>query len=221
MVIHKIILSSSYSTGTRIGLHYVNTNIEEIEKDINTIKSVGKDITFSIHTIITEDITWKSVILKDSFFKDIKVCDLQQFINLIKMDRNLSGLEVAHYILSKVSCSYQKLQKLVYLSFIEYWISSNKELFKDDFLQLENTLVSETVYNRYKDNKQIITLNKVDNLELTYIMKTRIAFAEDGSNKLIAIDNVINEYGTKSDDVLLEVIKYKNDNWNIRGQIKV
>ncbi len=221
MVIHRIILSSSYSTGTRIGLHYVDTSIEEIETDINTIKSVGKDITFSIHTIITEDITWKSVTLKDSFFKDIKVCDLQQFINLIKMDRNLTGLEVAHYILSKVSCSYQKLQKLVYLSFIEYWISSNKELFKDDFLQLENTLVSETVYNRYKDNKQIITLNKIDNLELTYIMKARITFAEDGSNKLIAIDNVINEYSNKSDDVLLEVIKYKNDNWNIRGQIKV
>ena len=62
MVTHYIIMSSSYSQGCRIALHYVideNTDIEKLKPVISTITSkCGKDVSLSVHSIQTEEKTW-------------------------------------------------------------------------------------------------------------------------------------------------------------------
>ena len=117
MVTHFIFMSSSYSLGTRIALDFIvkDESIQlKLKKDLDKIIEVcGKDVSISTHMIQAEDETWKSVCKADHFFKNVKVIEsLDEFIELIQKDRKLEGIDVAKYILSKITCTQLKLQKL-------------------------------------------------------------------------------------------------------------
>ena len=72
MIKHFIILSSSYSTGKRIAIHYVidkHMNSEILNKIIKTIKDkCGQTVSISTHYIETDSREWISIIEKDGFF---------------------------------------------------------------------------------------------------------------------------------------------------------
>ena len=136
MVTHFIFMSSSYSLGTRISLDYIVTDEsvqKQLKRDLDKIvKECGKDVSISTHMIQAEDETWESVCIADHFFKDVKVIEnLEKFIKLIQKDRKLQGIDVAKYILSKITCTQLKLQKLVYFCYADYLCDTGKELFTD------------------------------------------------------------------------------------------
>ena len=77
MVKHYIIMSSSYTDGTRVALDITEAsllNSESISKIIQSIqKRCGKDVPLSSHLIETKSDTWASVAEYDPFFENV-VC---------------------------------------------------------------------------------------------------------------------------------------------------
>lgn len=223
MVTHFIFMSSSYSLGTRIALDYIVTNAsvqEELKNDLAKITSTcGKDVSISTHMIQAEDETWQSVCKADHFFKDVKVLDnLDKFIKLIQKDRTLQGIDVAKYILSKIPCTQLKLQKLVYLCFAEYLCDTDKKLFTDSIYAFKYGPVVDSVYKKYKDYGY--TLIDSDSLDidskniLEMPSKSRILFAEDGTEKIISIDRTLKKYGNLSASDLVQLTHQDNTPWS-------
>lgn len=223
MITHYIILSSSYSTGKRIAIDYAIDKKEKLYKLKNLVNKIteecGNDVSISTHFIQADSEEWKSVVEKDYFFKDVKLLDsIQEFINLIKKDRVLNGLDVAKYILSKIRCTHLKLQKLVYLCFADYLCKYDKELYQDKIYAFRYGPVIETVYQRYKGSKDR-EIEKDDDIDATNIFempsRSRIIFAEDGVNKINSIDDTLAKYGDYTAKELVDITHRKNTPWDI------
>ena len=223
MVTHFIFLSSSYSLGTRIAMDYIVTDDsvqEKLKTDFDKIlKECGKDVSISTHMIQADDTTWKSVCVADHFFKDVKVIDsIDKFIKLIKKDRKLEGLDVAKYVLSKISCTQLTLQKLVYLCFADYLCDTGKELFTDKIYAFKYGPVVDTVYKRYKEYgyKSIDEEQKdIDSRNISEMpAKSRILFAENGTEKLISIEKTLKKYGSLSATDLVDLTHKDNSPWS-------
>lgn len=222
MVTHFIFMSSSYHLGTRIALDYIVTDLntqENLKQNLDKIvNECGKDVSISTHMLQTNDETWKSVQEADYFFKDIKlVKTVEEFIKLIQRDRKLEGIDIAKYILSKIKCTQLKLQKLVYICFAEYLCNTGKELFMDRIVAYKYGPVIEDVYKRYRKYGYELIEEEAKDIESTskYEMpsKSRILFAEDGTEKIISIEKTLNKYGNLSASELVELTHRENTPW--------
>ncbi len=213
MASHFIITSSSYETGTRIALHYEDDEIEVIKQDRDKIVNAGSDISFAVHSIIAEEGGWQKVVESDAFFEGIKVCkDVEEFIGLIMLDRQLKGVEIASYILSKIKCSHLKLEKLVYLSFVNYLNNAeNKRLFTDKIYAFDKGPVVDTVYQSFKDTQRHLILS-IDVSPLA--TASRIRFAEDGALKLACINEVLEKFESVDDETLVELTHKSGGAWD-------
>lgn len=219
-------MSSSYSKGKRIALHYIISEKNEyikLEKVVYKIVSeCGKDVSLSTHFVQTDSKSWHSVIEKDYFFKDVQVMEnIDEFVGLIRKDRVLSGLDVAKYILCKVKCTHLKLEKLVYLSFADYLCKYDKELFKDYIYAYKYGPVVKSVYDTYKKYGYKEIEQEADSIDTTdlYEMpaRSRILFAEDGISKIKSIDETIERYGSLSAGELVSLTHKKLTPWNLSG----
>ena len=233
-------MSSSYTKGTRIAIDINKADQLNSEYIRNLIKEIrhacGQDVSLSTHSIITESESWDSVLQFDKFFKDVLVInDIETFINEIKRDRTLKGVDVAKYILSKLPCTHLKLEKLVYLCFADYLCETQKRLFDDKIYAFKYGPVIDSVYEKYKSygGEPIETLNKGDlstikeELEcsdknskqieikstLEYPQRSRILFAEDGISKLKCIESVIKKYGSFTANQLVSITHRSGSPW--------
>lgn len=223
MMTHFIFMSSSYSLGTRIALDYIVTDAsvqEELKKHLDKITTeCGKDVSISTHMIQANDETWESVCIADHFFKDVEVMEnLDKFIKLIKKDRKLQGIDVAKYILSKITCTQLKLQKLVYLCFADYLCDTGKKLFADDIYAFKYGPVVDTVYEKYKKygykpiEKERGDIDSKNIFEMP--AKSRILFAEDGTEKILSIEKTLKKYGDLSATELVNLTHKPNTPWS-------
>lgn len=223
MVTHFIFMSSSYSLGTRIALDFIveEASIQkELKNDLDKIiDKCGRDVSISTHMIQADDETWESVCKADHFFKDVKVIeDLEKFIKLILKDRKLQGIDVAKYILSKITCTQLKLQKLVYLCFADYLCDTGKLLFTDKIYAFKYGPVVDTVYKKYKEygyeaiEEETGDIDSKDIFEMP--AKSRILFAEDGTGKIISIEQTLRKYGDLTASELVSLTHKQNSPWN-------
>lgn len=226
MVKHYIILSSAYSIGKRIALHYVIDNLkmyEKIQKDIDYIELNSKnDLHLSAHYVQTESKTWDSVVEHDGFFKNIKVIrKKEEFIRLINEDKDIIGIDVANYILSKVPCNHLKLEKLVYLSYADYLCETGKSLFTDRIYAYKLGPIISSVYKKYKKNKEVLYAEdneEIKGKEKIYMpARTKITSSKDGLNKVYSIDKTLEKYGLLKDTELVEITHKKDSPWSIVG----
>ena len=100
MIKHYIIMSSSYTDGSRVALDITEDcflNSKAIAEMIEEIrKNCGKDVPLSTHFIETESASWDSVVAYDPFFEDVECTkSTTAFSEKIKKGRVLSGLDVA------------------------------------------------------------------------------------------------------------------------------
>ena len=224
MITHYISMSSSYSKGKRIALDNIADpkdylKLKEIIQDI--IEKCGRDVSLSTHFVQTDSKTWKSVIEKDPFFKNVEVIDnKEKFMSLIQEDRTLKGLDVAKYILSKVKCTHLKLEKLTYLCFAEYLCKYDTNLYKDKIYAYKYGPVVESVYEKYKgygykeiEDKDIDT---TDIFEMP--AKSRILFAENGIEKIKSIDDTLKKYGEKTAKELVDITHKNETPWFLSGK---
>lgn len=222
MTTHFIFMSSSYHLGTRIALDYIVTDFnaqENLKRNLDKIvDECGKDVSISTHMLQTNDETWKSVQEADYFFKDVKLIKtVEEFIKLIQRDRKLEGIDIAKYILSKIKCTQLKLQKLLYICFADYMCNTGKKLFTDRIVAYKYGPVVEDVYKKYrKYGYKLIEEAKDIESDSKYEMpsKSRILFAEDGTEKIISIEKTLNKYGNLSASELVELTHRENTPWD-------
>lgn len=229
MITHFIIMSSSYSKGTRIAIDYIFDEVksDELRELLEKIVvECGEDVSISTHSIQTDSKSWKSVTEKDHFFKDVKLIDKpNQFIRLIKKDRVLDGLDIAKYILCKVKCTHLKLEKLVYYCYAEYLCKYGKELYKGKIYAYKYGPVVESVYAKYKryGYKEIEQEDEKISREASLEMpsRSRILFAEDAIEKIKSIDETIEKYGKLSAGELVALTHKKDTPWYLSGEGKI
>lgn len=214
-------MSSSYSKGKRIALHIVQKGVltpNEVKAVIDKIKSAcGDDVLLSTHCVITDGEAWFSIENHDSFFKGVyHTDDVKEFIDLIKRDRSLSGMDVAQYILSKVKCTHLKLQKLVYLCYAEYLCNTKKRLFDDKIYAFQYGPVVDSVYKHFHGKYDVGSDCDTPDMKTevkTLPAKSRILFAEFGIDKLVSIDRTIEKYGEYSAHDLVDITHSEKGPW--------
>lgn len=134
MYTHFIIMGSSYSKGYRIAMDYVtqNVSVDFIQGQLSKIRDeIGNLSCISTRTIMTDNYDWQSVVETDGFFEGVHMYnDIDEFIEELKGNTDLSSLDIAKYILSKFRCEHLKLQKLIYLCHAEYLCAYKVPLFK-------------------------------------------------------------------------------------------
>lgn len=198
---------------------------EKIQEYLDRIiAECGKDVSISTHMIQAEGENWEAVCKADHFFKDVEVIDgIEKFIKLIKKDRKLQGVDIAKYILSKIKCTQLKLQKLVYLCFADYLCETEKELFIDDIYAFKYGPVVDTVYKRYKSYGYKPIEEEKEDINSTVSempAKSRILFAEEGTEKLISIDKTLKKYGDLTAGKLVELTHRENTPWTVTSKGK-
>lgn len=226
MAKHYIIMSSSYTDGTRIALDITETtrllNSEAIEKIIQEIKqSCGKDVPLSTHLIETNSESWESVIQYDPFFEGVECSKaVKDFSEKIKKGRILTGLDVATYILSKIKCTHLSLEKLVYFAYADYLCDYSVRLFEDRIYAFTHGPVVDSVYETYKRSgaQYVKPLefgvdSDVQSSTKELPARSRILFAEDGVEKLRSIDETIQKYGKYSAGELVELTHRPGSPW--------
>lgn len=177
MAKHYIIMSSSYTDGTRVALDITETvrlNSDAIAKIIREIRqNCGEDVPLSTHFLETNSASWESVAKYDPFFEGIEcVPSVSEFSKKIKRDRVLTGLDVAIYILSKIKCtSKQSLEKLCCIAYENYLCEYNDIL----YIQPLESCIDSTVKTNVRELPA----------------RSRILFAKDGIQKLNTIDKTI------------------------------
>lgn len=227
-MIHCIIMSSSYTKGTRIAIDYCSENMEK-EVLLGRINEImvrcGEDVAISTHYIQTDSALWSSVCKKDPFFENVEVIeDLDYFIDLINQDRELNGLDVANYILSKITCTHLKLEKLVYLCYADYLCNTGRKLFKDNIYAFRYGPVIDSVYEKYKrkygtlesekDERRLEKKSIRCNGEAEMPAKSRILFASRGVEKYNSIEETIERYGDFTAGELVEITHRNDTPWN-------
>ena len=210
---HQIILSSSYSTRTRIGLDYVDDQ-DGFDGAVALIRGAygGKPVPFSVHAMSTDSGSWESIVQKDPYFDDVKIIrTVDEFVELVSRERYLKGIDVARYILSKKKCNHTKLEKLVYLCYADYLCETGSQLFTDRIYAFRYGPVVESVYKRYKPANQPEYheiepyMDKRDRWTKAEPMaiRSRLMFSEDGIRKTYSIDRTLERYiGMTAEDLV-------------------
>ena len=224
MIKHFMILSSSYSTGKRIAMHYIVDKQMDPEMLISEVKKIkelcGETVSISTHYIETESTSWDSVIEKDGFFEDVRVVEsLVGFVNLISTDRVLNGLDIAKYILATRVCTHLELEKLVYMCYADYLCSTHKRLFEDKIYAFRYGPVIKSVYEQYKGMKGIeegvaVDDEKWDEDYAKMPARSRILFAEDGIEKIAHINITLEKYSCLSASELVNVTHVVGGPWD-------
>ena len=226
MIRHYIIMSSSYTEGTRIALDIVEEsklNKESIAGILKEIKETcAKDVPLSTHFICTSSKDWSSVQQYDLFFEDVKcIPTVSAFAETIKKSRTLTGLDVAVYILSRIKCTHLSLEKLVYFSYADYLCETGKRLFEDQIYAFEHGPIVDSVYEAYKrgGSKRIVpptveTDSPVTSTAEEMPSKSRILFAVDGLEKLRSIEQTINRYGNYAPWQLVSITHREGSPWS-------
>lgn len=219
---HYIILSSCYAEGCRIVLD--TTRQDEFLKNKNRLlKRFGGILPISIHIIPTNGIDFDSVIQVDHYFDDVRVIkSYNEFVGLVALDRKLSGLDVALYILAKEQCSHFKLEKLTYLCYADYLCKYEKPMFVDKIYAYQYGPIVKGVLKKFgkkydaaddKTTKSIASKTLKENF-----MKSRILNADDGIKILYSIDDTLKKYGKESTNRLIQMTHKENSPWDRAGR---
>ena len=226
MIKHYIIMSSSYTDGSRVALDITQDcflNSKAIAEMIEEIrKNCGKDVPLSTHFIETESASWDSVVAYDPFFEDVECTkSTTAFSEKIKKGRVLSGLDVANYILSKIRCTHLSLEKLVYYAYADYLCEHSERLFEDHIYAFRHGPVINSVYETFKrsGSQYVKPFEFGDDSDIRTGVKelparSRILFAKEGTEKLSSIDRTIAKYGKYSAGALVDLTHRAGTPWS-------
>lgn len=224
---HFILLHSDYTEGKRIALHQVSTNISELKnfnKLMNDLKSTYPDISFGFHHLKTDEKTWESVVAYDKFFDDVfPVSNIDSFIRFLADDGELTSLDIANLISSKIECTHLKLQKLLYFFYVNYIKQYGKAPFQEKFVAWKYGPVIKEVYDTYKKYSD----NNIDdfaednnvaiNQDATFKLSVYSRFKQVSNlNKyLTVIDETLHMYKDRSPWELVDLTHQPGEPWAI------
>lgn len=222
---HFILLHSDYNEGRRIAYHQVDTSIKELDNfflSVDYLKGKFPHLSFGFHHLQTESKDWQSIVEYDMFFNDVfPVAGLDAFTKLISGDEQVSALDLANLITSKISCTHLKLQKLLFFFYSAYIEKYNAKPFPEKFLAWDYGPVVPEVYDVYKTYGRDSIRHKEDNS--IQIMKredfklsvySRFKKIPTYIDILEILDEMLNEYGDKSAEELVAITHQKDSPWD-------
>ncbi|MGT2750040.1 Panacea domain-containing protein [Streptococcus orisasini] len=224
MIQHVIAIASSYRLGKRIAWHYT---ADVICKDVltelrdKTETLLGRP-DYVIHKLTTDSKDWSSVVNKDSFFADLEVYDsLDDFLQVVAADKEITALDIAKYLLSVLPMSNLKLQKMIYLVYADYLTKTGKRLFKDKIIAMQYGPVIPTVYDNYKGNgKEEIAEASDDKSDVHLdgitvpLTLAKMLQADDNQTILASIKATLEIFGKKSAGQLVDITHRADSPWS-------
>ncbi|WP_165329061.1 Panacea domain-containing protein [Streptococcus tangpeifui] len=224
MVQHIIAIASSYRLGKRIAWHYT---ADVISKDVltelrdKTDRLLGRP-DYVIHKLTTDSKDWSSVVNKDSFFADLEVYDsLDDFLQVVAADKEITALDIAKYLLSVLPMSNLKLQKMIYLVYADYLTKTGKRLFEDKIIAMQYGPVIPTVYDNYKGNgKEEIAEASDDKTDVHLdgitvpLTLAKMLQADDNQTILASIKATLEIFGKKSAGQLVDITHRAESPWS-------
>lgn len=161
MCIHTIFLTNDFiEHKSFVALHVAHTGSEngELPKyvldKLNTL--LADQGAFSIQCLTTSSETWESVVQYDSYFESMYCIDyrndenINEFVSIIKANKVLTAQDIAEFVLSRVECTYTKLQKLVYLCYTDYLAKTGKAVISELPAPSPDGTVFESLKQEYK-----------------------------------------------------------------------
>lgn len=113
MIRHYIILGNSYTRGYRVAIHQWNDTRDPILDQRGLLRTL-RGLRVSHHSLVTDSISWQSVIEWDPYFSDVVVVDsLEEFISAVEEDHVLSKADVETYIRSVRNVSPHKMNAII------------------------------------------------------------------------------------------------------------
>lgn len=223
MAYHFIAIASYYAGGTRIGWHYASnenldkTIIQEFLAESNERLGTSE---YGIHKLVTDDLSWESVVKKDSFFSDIMVGeDKEAFFSMLENDREISVIDIAKFFLSVGPLTNLKLQKLIYFAYATHLTKTGKKLFSEPIVAYKYGPVIEDVYQLYKGygRDEIEQENGpefwIENLSFP-VSFTKIALNESGDTIFYTLLEVLKEYWPLSTSRLVDISHTADGPWD-------
>jgi len=222
---HFIILHSDYSEGKRIAYHKCSKSIKDIDGVfllMNELKKTHPHLSFGFHHILTEQESWASIKEYDMFFKDIFPVNSQEtFIKLISEDDKISALDIANLIISKISCTHLKLQKLLYFFYCNHIKNKGYPPFPEKFLAWDYGPVIREVYDTYKvygrnnikySEDDVTTIVKEEPFKLS--VYSRFKKTPTYGDVLESLDETLIEYGNHSANRLVDITHQDRTPWD-------
>jgi len=224
MIRHQILLSSSYSEGTRICLDFTDSDYHVVKDAIDRVSKAydGKRVSFSVHTIHTDSADWSSVVKKDPYFDDVHLVEtVEEFVEKIQKDRYLDGVDVAKYILSTQDCTHTRIQKLAYMCYADYLCKTKEQLFKDKIYAFEYGPVVGSIYQTLRGYSKEHPTKYIDDTktfrraDISAQIKSRILFAEDGDEKLKSMEETLKKFDSVSTEDLIKLTHMEKTPWSV------
>lgn len=222
MALHYIAVASYYSGGTRIAWHYADSDSFDhklIKNFLMRSKDVLGNVDLGIHKLSTSSTSWESVVEKDSFFKDVlPIKDYEDFLTLLTQDKKLTAVDVAKLLISNMALSNLKLQKLLYLYYTDYLLSTGKKLFDEPIEAWKFGPVVASVYELYKANgaKRI---NDDKGSKFTVVdgdvppILAKFVSQPDSLEMFESLKRVITKYGDKTANELVNITHRAHTPW--------
>ncbi len=219
---HLLIVGSDYKKGMRVALHYSDhqpINGRAVMDDLEVIRhTCGDDIQLSTHKLLTNSNSWKSIVEKDIFFKEVNVVSTKEdFAKRLLGSRELSATDIATYILSMVDCTNLKLQKLLYLCYADYIVKYKKPLFKEKIYAYQFGPLVKVVYDKYKRyGKKTIVIDQRMDFSKYNIPPTlaRVLFSKNGMDIALSCIETLKKYASKSPTELVNITHRKGGPWD-------
>ena len=162
---HTIFLANDFILHKSfVVLHVVHTGSEngELPKyvldKLNTL--LADQGNFSVQCLATSSETWESVVQYDRYFESMYCIDykgdesINEFVRIIQANKVLTAQDIAKFVLSKVECTYSKLQKLVCLCYADYLEKTGKAIIAESPVSSPDGLWFESLrreYGKYQD----------------------------------------------------------------------
>src|SRR5690625_1004935 len=221
---HFILLHSDYSLGRRIALHKFDRSIDTMEFFLQTmsdLKSRFPHLCFGFHHLQTDSKGWQSVYEYDMFFKDVyPVNELESFSRFISEDDQVSSLDVANLITSRIGCTHLKLQKLLFFLYREYIKTNKTPPFTEKFRAWDYGPVIREVYDEYKSyGRSSIEYSEDDSTPIVkeepfkLSVYSRFKKTPIYGKILESLDRTLIDYGSKSASELVDITHQKNSPW--------
>lgn len=223
MVRHIIFIASSYRSGMRIAWHYAAESIDQ--SDLQSLRDKTEQYPgrpdYAVHKLTTDSESWQSVVEKDSFFSDLKLKgSLDEFLEEIATDKEVTALDIAKYLLSVQPMTNLKLQKMIYLTYADYLTKTGKRLFKDPIISMSYGPVIQTVYDNYKSNgRDEITQeqDKETDIQLeditTPVALAKMLKADNDQAILASLKDTLDQFGDKTAGQLVDITHRDGSPW--------
>lgn len=216
---HFIVLGESYRKGKRIAYHHyaegmIDQNFFEEFKSYR--QTLDSNLSYAVHRLFTESGSFESVIAMDSYFEGVKIYDTrEEFFKEITEDKKISAVDIAKYLLTLKPMTHLKLQKLLYLVYEDYLLTTQKSLFPETIVAWKFGPVVKEVYEKYKDKgREIIDdVDEIDTVIPELAALSKILKADDFEHILESVYRTLEKYGDWSSSQLVEFTHLENKPW--------